>query len=137
MASNEFNFFQLYTGIDGGMGKDNQHRPFDKKMSRYGDLDKGTRFAFSFKDERSNPMLRDVDKHIIANPFVEGSSIKYVRDDKFVRMSMGSINPVARDVSDRVKADANSEFYMPAEGWRSFGGKIDFHRQYQGGRLQG
>ena len=137
MSNNEFNFFQLYTGIEGGMGKDNQHRPFDKRMSNYGAMDKGTRFAYSFKDERANPMLRDIDKHIIDNPFVEGSSIKYVRDDKFIRMSMGDVSTVGKDVSDRVKADANSDYYMPAEGWRSLGGKIDFPRQYQGSRLQG
>lgn len=137
MSGNEFNFFQLYTGIEGGMGKDNQHRPFDKKMSRYGDLDKGERFTFAFKDNKANPLLLDIDKHIIANPFVEGCSIKYVRNEKFIRMSMGDISPVQKDVSDRVKADANSEFYMPAEGWRSFGGRRDFHREYQGGRLQG
>jgi hypothetical protein len=121
MAGNEFNFFQIPNGVSGGMGIDNQHRPFGMRMSNYGDLAKGEKNTYGFKDEIANPQPKDAGKSIIDNPFVDGSTVKYVRDDKFVRMSMGDISIVSKDVNSRVKADADADYYMPAEGWRPFG----------------
>lgn len=134
MAGNEFNFFQLPTGVDGGSQNE---PPFDKKISTYGAYDEGTENAYGFKDEISNPMPRDIDNARIDNPLQEGSTLKRVRDDKFVRMSMGDVSIIENDVNDRDRADADKDVYMPEEGWRSFGGKNDFPDTYQGGQLQG
>lgn len=69
------------------------------------------------------------------NPFVWLSTVKRVLDDKMHRMMMGSIGVVADDVSDRDEVDASgmqSYKNYPSEGWRSFGGKYDFEKAYQG-----
>ena len=138
MAGSEFNFFQLPNGVDGGADMiDNQYRSFDKTLSNYGDLDKGTKYAYGFKDEKMNPMPKDVDGSMIENPYQEGSTIKRVRNDKMVRMSMGDITYVNMETNDPKRTDADADYYLPEEGWRSFGGRRDFDRAYQGSRLQG
>ena len=67
----------------------------------------------------------DVDGGKIENPFQEGSTLKRVRNDKMIRMSMGDVSTLEQDVNDRNIADADKDIYMPQEGWRSFGGKYD------------
>lgn len=122
MSGNEFNFFQITNGIEGGSANE---PGFNKKLSQYGAYAEGTENAYGFKDEIANPMPRDVDGGRVENPFQEGSTLKRVRDDKMVRMSMGDISILERDVSDRKTAEADQDVYMPQEGWRSFGGKYD------------
>ena len=122
MAGNEFNFFQLNNGVEGG----SQNEPgFDKKLSQFGIYDEGTENAYGFKDEIANPKPMDVDGGKIENPFQEGSTLKRVRNDKMIRMSMGDVSTLEQDVNDRNIADADKDIYMPQEGWRSFGGKYD------------
>jgi len=90
---------------------------------------------------------------VIHNPLVWGSTVKYVRDDQFIRMTMSKdtgtsslatqVDPPKFDVMDTKEATAEgiaatSNFNIknwPSEGWRSFGGKYDF-LPYDGGTLK-
>jgi len=89
------------------------------------------------------------------NPYVLNSSVKTVRDDQFVRMGMsmggtdalGLNNPTNAQI-EQPKFDVMDTNVMvpttvsglsdyatdnyPTEGWRSFGGKYDFHYVYDG-----
>jgi hypothetical protein len=87
------------------------------------------------------------------NPMIWGSSVKYTRDDQFIRMTMSKdtgtstlatqVDPPMFDVMDEKEikaaglvATSNSNIKnWPSEGWRSFGGKYDF-LPYSGGTLK-
>lgn len=99
----------------------------------------------------SNVQLRSVT--VVLNPHVKGSSIKYTRDDQFIRMTMSKdtgteleatqVDPPMFDVMDTnvataegIMAAENHELKnWPSEGWRSYGGKYDFE-PYMGGHLK-
>ena len=74
------------------------------------------------------------------NPFVWGSTVLKTLDDQFTRMGMDmstgfSISVLHDDVSDKDEVEASgmvSGKNYPSEGWRSFGGKYDFQKPYQG-----
>lgn len=150
-----------------------QTRPFEMKLSNFGALNVGaarssdrtkSSYAFKDKDELSNwadvtPKPFSMDGDYNDNPYQLNSSVKKIRDDQFVRMTMsqggnpigtvagsndtvetGEISQPGFDVSDTRAADASgmsgsgyeSIKNYPTEGWRSFGGKYDFHTAYQG-----
>ena len=143
MAGSEFNFFQLDGGggVTGGQtgGVAEQGRPFDKRMSNFGDLAGTPINTFEAKDTLSN--IIPADKEFIlaqyTNPLVWGSTVKRVKNDNLIVMMMGPIAVPSADTNTKENADADSSYYMPEEGWRSFGGKFDMERAYQGGRLKG
>jgi hypothetical protein len=82
-----------------------------------------------------------------------GSTVKYTRDDQFIRMGMSrntgttaaatEIDQPMFDVMDEkertaagINATTNKTIKnWPSEGWRSFGGKYDF-MPYSGGHLK-
>jgi hypothetical protein len=150
-------------------------RPVDMKISNFGSYMVGARMpqsqdytrvnlGFKAKGESedwvvmtenggigSNVGTRGVT--VIHNPLVWGSTVKYVRDDQFIRMIMSKdtgtssaatqVDPPKFDVMDTKEAtaegiEATSNFNIknwPSEGWRSFGGKYDF-LPYDGGTLK-
>lgn len=139
-------------------------RPADMKLSNFGASNVGLRMAddynrtvlsFKSKDELSaidvltenagigsNVGVRGTT--VVYNPLVAGSTVKYTRDDQFIRMTMSKdtgdsvtatqINAPAFDLMDTdtvtaegIVADSNASVKnWPSEGWRTFGGKYDF-----------
>ena len=126
-------------------------RPVSMKMSNFGAAKVGdmmasdyTRIVLSFanKDNSSDwssivPVWQFAERN--ENPHTWLNSIKYVRDDQFIRMGMSkdsgaSIDPPGFDVMDTnlVSAEGMVAFenaYLknwPTEGFRTFGGKYDF-----------
>lgn len=95
----------------------------------------------------SNVVARSIS--VVHNPLLVGSSIKYTRDDQFIRMTMSrdtdevNVDPPKFDVMDEkvvtaagINATDNSTIKnWPTEGWRSLGGKYDF-LPYAGGTLK-
>lgn len=134
MAS-EFNFFQLDSGIDGGGGAATNpaNRNFGQKISNFNAVSYGDRNTFGFKDTLSNPLVTFEDASAEFNPYVAGSTVKRIRDDKFTILLV----PKNAGPLDNKKSEADYSVYLPAEGWRSYGGKRDTERAYQGSRLQG
>ena len=135
-------------------------RSVDMVLSNFGALNVGlrnssdytkTELTFKAKDESSDwskivPAWQEADRN--QNPLVLGSTVKYTRDDQFVRMTMNkdngaSIDLPKFDVSDTKQSSADGIMATtnytlknwPAEGWRSFGGKYDF-LPYSGGTLK-
>lgn len=153
-----FNFFQVaHTGVGSETkGVAVQTRNLDMKMSNFGAMNTGTRMSsdytrtlldFKFKGEMENPVLPSFwqDAESDDNPLICGSTVKYVRDDQFVRMGMSKsdgigVNQPGFDVMDqkeRMPGGTNVVIKnWPSEGWRSFGGKYDFHTEYAGGTLK-
>jgi len=177
-----FDFFQIpHTGVN-EPDLDSQtrtdvntriRRPMDMKISNFGAYTVGARMSddytrvnlgFKAKGESedwavitedtgvgSNVAGRGVT--VIHNPLVWGSTVKYVRDDQFIRMTMSKeggtssaatqIDPPDFDVMDEKEvtaagliATSNADIKnWPSEGWRSFGGKYDF-LPYSGGTLK-
>ncbi len=83
------------------------------------------------------------------NPHIWGDSIKYIRDDQFIRMTMSNnnegaqVDPPKFDVMDSKERSAEGINALgqpfknwPTEGWRSLGGKYDFETAYAGGILK-
>jgi len=83
------------------------------------------------------------------NPYVLNSTVKKVRDDQFARMGMSmggkdalALNHAPSTGIDQPKYDEmdtkvsrgswTSTKNYPTEGWRTFGGKYDFHVPYDG-----
>lgn len=156
---------------DGVNGKTTIRRPFNMMMSNFGALDVSNRLDFDYT--RTNTMSfkakgESEDVNVITedtgigqnvrlfgvtvnhNPLLSGSTVKYKRDDQFIRMTMSrdtgtttaatEIDLPMFDVMDTNLATAdgiadtsNSNLKnWPSEGWRSFGGKYDF-LPYNGG----
>jgi hypothetical protein len=143
-------------------------RTFDMKMSNFGALNVGARLSgdytrtntmvFKAKGESEdwNVLTEDtgIGSNVAArgmnvnhNPHIWGDSIKFVRDDQFIRMTMSNnnegaqIDPPKFDVMDSKERSADGIDDLgqpfknwPTEGWRSFGGKYDF--PYAGGILK-
>ncbi|RKX64733.1 MAG: hypothetical protein DRP42_05935, partial [Tenericutes bacterium] len=92
--------------------------------------------GFAAKDELMNPIipsfLQEAERD--ENPYVLGSSIKRIRDDKFTRMGMGSNDQPKFDVMDtnEVHSGMLADKNYPSEGWSSFGGKYDGYAPYDG-----
>lgn len=165
-----FNFekYQIpHTGVDSttkGIGT--QTRDLNMVISNFGAMNVGNRMSsdytrtvlsFEFKDEISHwatitdhdGIGQNVNDEAVHNPLVWGSTVKYTRDDQFVRMGMATsigsdIDEPAHDVMDEkqstaagIVATSNATIKnWPAEGWRSYGGKYDFPGQYAGGVLK-
>ena len=150
-------------------------RPLDMKLSNFGSLAIGARMGASTDYTRVNLGFKakgeSEDVNVITadtgvgqnvrlfgvtlnhNPLIAGSSLKYTRDDQFIRMTMDrntgttsaavGVSPPGFDVMDTNVATAagiNSSDNAniknwPSEGWRSFGGKYDF-LPYAGGTLK-
>jgi len=148
---NEHDFFQLDPGSIGqdwkGGSQARQMRSPGNVMSNYEALKYGTarsddytRVVFD-NDHEENPgrvlgvgFGTDMGWYNY-NPYVWGSAVKKVLDDKMIKMGMGSIAVEHDDVSDKdeVEASGMSQYKnYPSEGWRSFGGKYDFEEPYQG-----
>jgi hypothetical protein len=159
---------------DGDYGKTTLRRPFNMKMSNFGALDVSNRLsvdytrtdtmAFKAKDELADVNVITEDTGlgqnvrlfgvwVNHNPLLEGSSVKYTRDDQFIRMTMArntgttsaatEVDPPSFDVMDTkertaagINASDNANLKnWPSEGWRSLGGKYDF-LPYSGGHLK-
>ncbi len=168
-----FDFFQIpHVGV-GEPDLDSQtrtdvkvaiRRPVDMKMSNFGSKNVGARMStdysrtvlsFKSKDELgdmnvltenagvgSNVGVRGTT--VNHNPLLSGSTVKYTRDDQFIRMTMSKdtgdnttatyVGFPSFDVMDTnttsaagIVADANAAVKnWPSEGFRSFGGKYDF-----------
>ena len=139
-------------------------RPLDMKLSNFGALNVGLRMSDDYsrtaltyvsKDDLSDVNVITEDTGIGQNvrlfgvsvnhnPHVWDDSIKYVRDDQFIRMTMSKeggtsslatqIDPPKFDVMDTNLATAGgindtslaNMKNWPSEGWRSFGGKYDY-----------
>lgn len=150
-------------------------RPLSMKLSNFGALMVGARMGTSTDYTRVNLGFKakgeSEDLNVITedtgigqnvrlfgitinhNPLLSGSSVKYTRDDQFIRMTMDrntgttsaavAVDPPKFDVMDTKLATAtgiNSSSNAgiknwPSEGWRSFGGKYDF-LPYAGGTLK-
>lgn len=110
-----------------------------------------TELTFKAKDESFDwskvvPVWQEAERNL--NPLLWGSTVKYTRDDQFIRMGMtkdsgASIDLPKFDVSDSRQSTAEGIMATggyalknwPSEGWRSFGGKYDF-LPYAGGVLK-
>jgi len=149
--SNEYDFFQISPGSvasDWVTGSNQQQlRRFGTRMSNFGALNFGARMSVDYtRTTFDNAHEENPQKAVGAgfgtdraefeyNPYVWGSSVKRTLDDKMTKMGMGSIDQPRADVSDRQEVNASgmvSGKNYPSEGWRSFGGKYDFHKPYQG-----
>ncbi len=141
-------------------------RPVDMKISNFGAMAVGKRLssdytrtntmAFKAKGESEDVNVITEDTGVGSNvrlnrisvnhnPYLAGSTIKLVRDDQFIRMTMDrntgtslaatGVNLPKFDVMDENEATAaginsatNSSLKnWPSEGWRSLGGKYDFN----------
>jgi len=160
--ANEYDFFQINPGSIGsdwvGGDQAKEMRPPNAVMSNYEALKYGaargddyTRVTFDNAHEQ-NPQGRvgvgfGTDRGWYNyNPFVWNSTILRTLDDQLTRMGMDqagtgtfahgySISVLHDDVSDRDEVFASGMVAgknYPSEGWRSFGGKYDFEKAYQG-----
>jgi len=171
-----FDFFQIpQTGVreedlDGARSDVDVaiRRTFDMKMSNFGALEVGSRLSGDYTRVNTMPFMakgesEDWNKltedtgigsnvasrsmNVVHNPHVWGDSIKYTRDDQFIRMTMSNnnegaqIDPPKFDIMDTKERAADGIILedsfknWPSEGWRSFGGKYDF-LPYDGGTLK-
>lgn len=156
-TQSHWNFFQFdptQLGSDWAVGDGaQQRRSPHMKMSNFGALNYGGRFSFDYtrtdfefeeKDEMQgadkfgmHSLTQDAEKN--ENPLVAGSTVKYTRDDQFIRtgMSRGGTHEAdapGYDVSDTnvSRGPWTAGVNYPTEGWRSFGGKYDYSRPYDG-----
>lgn len=154
--ANEHDFFQLDPGSIGsdwvGGEQAKEMRPPNAVISNYEALKYGaarsddyTRVVFDNAHEENPQGAVGVgfgtDRGWYDyNPYVWGSTVLKTLDDQFTRMGMDtsdgfSISVIGEDVSDRKEVNASgmvSGKNYPSEGWRSFGGKYDFHEDYRG-----
>jgi len=149
--SNEYDFFQISPGsVAAGWSTGSstqQLRRFGTRMSNYGALNFGARMSSDYTRTTFDNAHEENPGRTLGvgfgtdrgeynyNPFVWGSSVKRTLDDKATKMGMGGIDQPGADVSDRKDLNAAgmvSGKNYPSEGWRSFGGKYDFHKAYQG-----
>lgn len=129
-------------------------RAVDMKISNFGALSVGAIMAsdytrvnlgFKAKDDSADwsalkPEWQFAEMN--ENPLVVGSSVKYTRDDQFIRMGMSSIEGAQIDEPNFDVMDTNLTtaegivafttspagvaLNWPSEGFRTFGGKYDF-----------
>lgn len=150
-SQSEHNFFQfdpVQIGSDWAVGDGpQQNRSPKMKMSNFGALNYGNRFGFDYTrtdfDFAQKSEMEGADKmgmHSLTqdaelndNPLVAGSTLKYTRDDQFVRtgMTRGGTHEADLPGHDVMDTDVShgpwtSGLNYPTEGWRSFGGKYDF-----------
>jgi hypothetical protein len=129
-------------------------REFGMRMSNFGsqvttirvsDDYTRTQLGFKAKGELENPKVTyglglNNDPTANHNPYVWGSTVKRVRDDEMVKMTMDSRNLHGADQPDMdvmdtkvVQADGmTAPKKYPTEGWSSFGGKYDGYEAYNG-----
>lgn len=136
-------------------------RALDAKISDFGAKNVGSRMSidytrtvldFESKDDLSDQNMQTEDTgigqnvagrgiNVDHNPYLEGSSIKKVRDEQSFRMGMSDNRGISIDAPKFDVMDTKSIISgmvagknWPSEGWRSFGGKYDFE-PYQGGGI--
>jgi len=153
---NEYDFFQIpKSGVDDTtLGVGVQTRSADMKISDFNASYVGLRKGNDYTRTTQGFVEKEASSHWASiipewqyaerdeNPYLEGSTVKKVRDDQFIRLGMakdsGAFFSVPKsDTSDTKQAEADVKVYMPIEGWRSFGGKHDFSMPYQGSKLRG
>ena len=164
---NNFDFYQIpQTGVvepDLSSARAGVNTPIrrssDMKISNFGALNVGNRlgsdytrtdsaaFAAKGNSEDWNVLTADTgigsnvasrSSSVNHNPLLWGNSIKYTRDEQFIRMTMSNnegtqVDGPKFDVMDSRERTAEgiaalglSYNNWPYEGWRSFGGKNDF-----------
>lgn len=168
----EYNFYQIdHTGVSEPDRDDSARtdqsvpirRALDSKISMFGSNFVGARMgtdytrtdlSFKSKDELldHNVLVEDTGMgsnvpgrgiSVDHNPYLEGSTVKRVRDEQAFRMGMSdnrgaSVDAPRFDVSDTDVVDATGMVAgknWPTEGWRSYGGKYDFPEAYKGGGI--
>jgi len=132
-----------------------QMRQIGVKMSNFGHLVLGLRMTqamdytrttlgFKSKGEIENPYDKippfSMEGEYNDNPYVIGSTRKFIRDDELAIMGLGTKRaddpdqPRSFDVMDTKVSSGpwTAGKNYPTEGWRSFGGKYDFHEAYKG-----
>jgi len=166
----EYNFYQIdHTGVnepdrDADARTDGAtpiRRALDAKISNFGAKNIGARMSsdytrtdliFESKDNLldHNVLIEDTGMgsnvagrgiSVVHNPYLEGSSVKRVRDEQAFRMGMSdnrgsSVDAPGFDVSDTdvVIEGMVAGKNWPTEGWRTYGGKYDF-TPYTGGGI--
>ena len=149
--ANEHDFFQLDPGSIGqdwkGGNQARQMRSPGNVMSNYEALKHGsarsddyTRVVFDNAHEENPKRVLGIGFGTDMgwynyNPYVWGSTVEKVLNDKMIRMGMGTIAVEHDDVSDKDEVSAEGmqqHLNYPSEGYRSFGGKYDFEEPYQG-----
>ena len=145
--ANEYDFFQFNPGSIGDGWVGDVGRSPDSKISNYEDYKNGTarsddytRVTFANAIEENPSVAPGIGygtdwAYYVYNPYVWGSTVLKTLDDKMTRMNMGSLNLKNMGFSDKKAVDASgmSQYKnYPSEGWRSFGGKYDFEKAYQG-----
>ena len=161
MGRYNFNNFQIpQTGIGAiGPDGDQQTRSADAKLSNFGALAYGVKnsadytkltYGFKAKDELQNPDVPAFQptgnagnwQGAVNNPYVNGSSVKFSRNDEFNIMSLNSRNSEGvslpgTDVMDTTLiwdttmsgltasgiTASGLAFNFPTEGWTTFGGR--------------
>ena len=137
-------------------------RDLDMRLSNFGALSVGNRLSIDYTRTDTMAFANKgilegaaefglhaltQDAEMNKNPLVWGSTVKYTRNDEMFKMGMDTdatgdkskSYPVSFpkfDVMDTnlVKASGVTALKnWPSEGWRSFGGKYDFHEAYSGG----
>jgi len=146
--SNDADFFQLSPGSIGsdwaGVTTHPSLRSPMDKMSKYGALNYGPRrsndyelttpgFQFIQNEKPEIGSGFGVDRgYFEYNPYVWGSTVKRVLDDKQTKMGLGGIDQPGRDVIDKKLADPVQDTPLgttfknyPKEGYSSYGKKGD------------
>lgn len=150
-----WDMFQIpHTGVDSTTyGPAVATRNLNAKLSNFGALNRGIRcsadytrtvLGFKDKDELGDwGYITQVDQEANRdeNPYLSGSTVKRLRDDQFTRTGMennlnaqnkGEIPNFDFSATNLVHSGMVVPKSYPSEGWRSFGGKYDFAKAYQG-----
>lgn len=146
--ANQFDFFQFDPGSVGDDWKGGSNmvalRPLDSRMSNWGALNRGPRRADDYTRTTYDFAHVENEKPDVGigfgtdraeydyNPYVWGSTVKRMLDDKAHKMTMGDVDTPKADVMDRKESDATQDTPLgttfknyPKEGWSSFGKKGD------------
>lgn len=123
--SNQFDFFMVDPGSVGddweGGNEAVAFRPIDSRMSNWGALNRGPRRADDYTRTTSDFAHVENEKPTVGvgfgtdrgeydyNPYVWGSTVKKMLDDKAHKMTMGDIDPARKDVMDRKEGDATQD----------------------------
>ncbi len=146
--SNEYDNFAVDPSTIGQDWKGGiEMRPLSNRMSNFGALDQGNRRSDDYTRTTFENAHEENPKAVVGagfgtdsgfydyNPYVWGSTVKKVLDDKLFKMGEGGISVFHVDVSDRKEVSASGMLQYknyPSEGWSSFGRKYDKHRTWQG-----
>ena len=147
------------TGVEGGFtsGFGRQARPFDTKLSGFGDLNFGVpntvdytklTYGFASKDNTQNPIVPSFSffSEYIRNPYLVGSTIIRRWHDEARVMTlgartMGGANLPMKDVMDtkassKNPTDAGTILNWPMEGYKPLGGRTGGPFDYEVGAIE-